>query len=728
MNELRRILSDKKRLFIYIVIPILCVALFFLERLNGDLRNGWKYMMSDAEKYRQDAEKYCNMEVDDAIAAMEADGYQAGFRQTTSLKTTAEHIRSYQTYLAGVHKNAEKMGRSSIFGKDVDGYTFKNIQKTDKDFAALEGIEVEFGSDRAVETWLNFTTSDLLYLAAIIITVMAFFEDKKNGLCSVVRSCPKGKLQLALSRLFILIGISAVFTLVINAGVLGSSFALYGGADGLDRTVQSMEAFKTCTLRVSILQWILIYLGAKVACGVLLGLIFWFMLSFVSNIQLSWLLIIGILAGEYAAYKLIDGQLQFSVFKYVNLFSYVHPMEPLSKYLNMNVFNYPIGVFPLLRRLMLALMIILTVAVLLIQVKRHPLGNRNILGKVIVLWNRFCDFFRRKMHIPAIEGYKLLILGGSIIFLAVCLYFGGKLRYTGWEYQEQDYVYLQYLKEAGGKIDSETEEYLAKARENLEKHPDIAYEFEGSLMRLEDEAETAKLTGAEKGYEPWLVNQVQIQNFMAAKTWPLIRWNAIVALVFVILTVAPLFAIERRTGTEKLLRSTAGGRGPVFRGKYIIMTLEVAAIWCCIYLREWLAIRKTFGAEMMSCPIQNFRVLENFPAVMSFGAFLILLYALRFVGMMVAACVTAYLSSRVDTWEKATMLGAGLLLIPAALLYFGQEWAGYISVLPSVAVTELLVTAEKLNAKSMLFFAWIAVAAVLTVLVYRNWVKSSGKK
>ena len=403
-------------------------------------------------------------------------------------------------------------------------------------------------------------------------------------------------------------------------------------------------------------------------------------------------------------------------------------MEPLSKYLNMNVFNYPVGVFPLLRRLMLALMIILTAAVLLIQVKRHPLGNRNILGKVVVAWNRFCDFFRRKMHIPAIEGYKLLILGGSIIFLAVCLYFGGKLRYVGWEYQEQDYVYLQYLKEAGGKIDTETEEYMQKARENLEKHPDISYEFEGSLMRLENEAETAKQTGAEKGYEPWLVNQVQIRNFMDTKTWPLIRWNAIVALVFVILTVAPLFAIERRTGTEKLLRSTSGGRGPVFRGKYIVMTLEVAAVWCCVYLREWLAIRKTFGVEMMSCPIQNFSVLRNFPIVMSFGAFLALLYLLRFVGLMIAACVCAYLSSRVDTWEKATMLGAALLLIPAALLYFGQEWAGYVSVLPSIAVTELLVTADKLNAKTILYFAWIAVAAVLTVLVYRTWVKSSGKK
>ena len=700
--------------------------LFFLERLNGDLRSGWQYMLDDAAQYQQDAEKYCAMQVDDALVAMDRDGYHGGFGQTTNLKTAAEHIRSYRTYLAGVHENAERMSRSSIFGKDKNSFTYRNVQKTDADFVALEGIEVTFGSDRAVETWLSFKMSDLLFLVAIILTVMAFFEDKKNGLCSVVRSCPKGRLHLALSRFFILIGVSLVFTLLINAGVLGSSFALYGGTDGLARTVQSMEAFKTCTLRVSILEWIVLYLGAKVACGVLLGLIFWFILSFVSNIQLSWAIIIGILAGEYAAFTLIDGQLQFSVFKYVNLFSYVYPMEPLSKYLNMNVFGHPVGVFPLLRRLMLALMVILTVAVLLIQVKRHPLGNRNILGRFVLAWNRFCDFFRRKMHIPAFEGYKQLIFGGSIIFLAVCLYVGGKLSYKGWEYMEQDYIYLQYLEEASGRIDEETDEYLQKARRNLERNPVIAGEFENSLMRLEDEAAAAKQNAAEKGYEPWLVNQTDIQNFLGSKTWPLTRWNAIVALAFVILSVAPLFAIERKTGTEKLLRSTAGGRRRVFWAKYIVMALETVLIWCSIYLREWLAIRTNFGVELMNCPVQNFQSLMNFPIVMRFGTFLILLYLFRFVGLMIAAFVTAYLSARVNTWEKAMLLGAAVLLIPAALLYFGQEWAGYLSVLPSVAVTELLVSAEMFSVKSVLPFAWIALVAALAVLVYRDWVRRSG--
>ncbi len=724
MNELRRILSDKKRLIIYIAVPLICIALFFLERLNNDIKNGWKWLEQDTAKYQQDVQKYCTMEPTDALAAMEQDGYQAGFMQETNLKTAAEHVQSYKAYLEGVHKNALKMAKSSIFGKDRDSFTYKNIQKTDADFVALDGIELEFGNDRAVDTWLKFTTSDILYLVVIIITVMAFFEDKKNGLCSIVRSTPKGRLNLALSRLFILIGISAVFTLLINAGVLGSSFALYGGMDGLGRAVQSMEAFKTCTLHTSILGWILIYLGAKIACGVLIGLIFWFVLSFVSNIQLSWFIVIAILAVEFAAYKLINEQLQFSFFKYVNLFSYVYPTEILSKYLNMNVFNEPVGVFPLLRRLMIILFAALTAAVLLLQVRRHPLGNRNILGKFVVFWNRICDFFRRKMHIPGFEGYKLLILAGSIIFLAAGIYFGGKLRYKGWEYQEQDYVYLQYLKDgAAGEINEETEEYLAKARQNLEAHEDIAYQFEGSLMRIESEAAKAKENGEQKGFTPWLVNQTDVNNLLGQKTWSLTRWNAIVALAFQVLLIAPLFAIEKRIGTEKLLRSTAGGRSRVFRGKYAILTLETAAIWCGVYLREWLAVRKEY-ADVLACPIQNFRIFENFPVVMSFASFLILLYLLRFVGMMIASLILAYISSRVNTWEKAVMLGAGVLLIPAALLYFGQEWAGNISVLPNIALAEILVPHIAFGTKEIIASVMLLISAALTFLVYRGWTKS----
>ncbi len=728
MNELRRILSDKKRLFILVMIPIVCIALFMFDRMYGNLRDGWRWMIRNVEQHREDVEKYCSLELDDAIVLLDEE-YQGGLNQTTDLKTAAHHVKDYPNYLANVQAQAEKMSGTSIFGKNKNSFSYRNIQKTAKDFVALEGIEAEFGNNRAVETFLSYRTADILYLAVIVVIVIAFFEDRKNGLCSLVRSCPGGRLRLALSRLGILAGASVFFTAVIYISLLAVSFALFGGQNELGRSVQSLEWFKSCTFHMTIRQWLMTYLGAKVACGILIGLIFWFVLSFVSNIQLSWFMVLAILGVEYAAYTLIDGQHKFGILKYVNLFSFIYPFEPLSKYLNMNVFEHPVGVFPLLLTLFIVLFVLLGVGTVLLQVKRYPHGNRNILGRAILLWNRICDFFRRRLSLRGFEGYKLLILGGTVIFLAAGIFFGAKLGYTSYEYMEENYVYLQYLNEAKGPVNEETEEYFATAHIQLELHPSVGSEFGSSLARLEGEAQTVKENAQARGYEPWLLNQTAMNNFLAEKAWPIPNWNALVALAFMIFCVAPVFAFERQTGTELLLRSTSGGRKKVLRAKYAIVFFETLLLWCGIYLREWITVATdTFGAELLKAPIQNINALAEFPIVMSFGAFLAVLYVARFIGMLAAAHIVAYFSSKVNTWEKAVLLGAGALIVPGALYYFGQDWAGYLSVLPSISMTELLVTANRLNVKSLMFFFWIAVAVLLTLLVRRDWLRRSDSK
>ena len=43
-------------------------------------------------------------------------------------------------------------------------------------------------------------------------------------------------------------------------------------------------------------------------------------------------------------------------------------------------------------------------------------------------------------------------------------------------------------------------------------------------------------------------------------------------------------------------------------------------------------------------------------------------------------------------------------------------------------MTELLATAGTVNVKSLMYFFWIAAAVLLTVLVYRDWVKRSGSR
>jgi len=733
MNELKRILSNKRRMLILILMPIVSIVLFLFDLISGDVKSGIRHMLDEAAEHRAVAEHVCRLTPEDALEAIEAietigeDENPESFFFHENLKKTAEHIIEYRTYLDTVSRQAEQMSSSSIFGKNKGSFTYRNIQKTAKDFERLRGIEAEFGNNRAVETFASFRTADFLYLAVMIIFVISFFEDRKNGLCSLVRSCPNGRGNLALSRIGILLGVSVVFTVLIYVSMLAVSFVLYGGADGLDRAVQSIAGFRTCTLRVNIAEWLLIYLGVKAACGMLIGLIFFVVLSFVSNVQLSWFISIAVLAVEYAAYTLIPAQFGLSIFKYVNLFSFVHPLEPLSKYVNMNLFSYPVGVLPLLFVLLCLLLVGLSIAVIAAQVKRHPNGRRNILSRLIVFVDRVLDFFRSRFPIFMMEGYKLLLLGGSVIFLAAGIYFGTRLSAVGYEYIEEDYIYSMYLREAQGEINADTEAYLVKAREQIALREDIAGQFEGSLIKLENEVEMHKSLAAERGITPWLLDQTALNNYLGEKIWGLPRWNAIVVLAFMLLTLAPIFAFEHQVGAVRILRSTPRGRARVFAAKYAVATVETLALWCAVYLREWLNISQRFSA-ILAAPVQNADALSAFPIVMSLGAFLTVLCILRLIGMLIAAMLIVYISSRVNSWEKAVMLGSALILIPGALLYFSQEWAGVISVVPFVSMTEVLVPFTGIGMKPVLAAVWLVLAVTLTALARRSWIGASSIK
>ena len=63
MNELKRILTDKKRLVALIAIPILCLAFFMLERMHGDIRNGIRWLNNEIEAYRENYAKFSELDL-----------------------------------------------------------------------------------------------------------------------------------------------------------------------------------------------------------------------------------------------------------------------------------------------------------------------------------------------------------------------------------------------------------------------------------------------------------------------------------------------------------------------------------------------------------------------------------------------------------------------------------------------------------------------------------------
>ena len=68
MSELRRILSDRKRLTLLLVLPFLCLGLYLLERMGGELLGGMDYLKTEIAAYRENVPRFAAMSAAEAEA------------------------------------------------------------------------------------------------------------------------------------------------------------------------------------------------------------------------------------------------------------------------------------------------------------------------------------------------------------------------------------------------------------------------------------------------------------------------------------------------------------------------------------------------------------------------------------------------------------------------------------------------------------------------------------
>ena len=701
MNELTRIISDKRRLMMFLLVPVLTVVLFFVQKTDGDVRSGWPIMLQEAYEYRNGAD------TEERLA----------------------HIQNYHAYLKQVGEQAEKMASSRVLGSNPNSFNYRNIQKTARDFEKLGNVEVVFGADRAVDEWLKYKIADVLYILVLIGIVYSFFDEKRKDLIGLVRSMPGGRGKLTIERIGVLLVASVLYTILLFVPVLLIGFGLYGGLGELNRPIQSLISFKTCTMRVSVREWILLCLCVRVACGFAVSLIVWFVLGFLYQIQLSYVILLLLFGTEYLAYSLIMPQMVLSFLKYLNLFSLVFPVEALQRYVNMNLFGFPVGTRAALLGLLGMIVVVLVPGIIFFQSKRYPIGGREILGKVIRVWNRVEDVWVSKFSIWGFESYKQWILGSVILFLAAGLWIGKDLRYIGYFEERISYSYNEYIREIEGPISEETLTYLDDAEGHLKKSVyNSSMYWEGFLM-TKDQVERS-LTNAEgKPYEAWIFNAVTFNSLIGPKTESLHQVSALFAMLLMILCSAPLFSLESQIGTQELLKTTVRGRekglGGVFAAKQFVLFGEVLLIWAIVFLRAELGAAKQFGTHMLMMPIQNLESLQDFPIGMSVKGYLICLGTMRLVSLWVLAEMTAFIGSCSNSWEKTALVSGACFLLTALLYYFGQEWAGYMTLLPFVSGIRVMIAVSQREILPLVWLGWAAAGVLAVFMTKKRWINGA---
>ncbi|MBQ6551746.1 MAG: hypothetical protein IJL78_10095 [Lachnospiraceae bacterium] len=621
----------------------------------------------------------------------------------------AEYIACYTDYLKKVQKQTEEQSKTSIFGKK-NSFSLRNLQKTAKEFGRLLGlngstdpVEVRFGNNTGVEKWLDFRLGDYFGLLLLTIFVMAFLEERKKGLWSIIRTAKGGRRMLGIHRVLILLTVSILSVLLLNLLPLALSCMLQGGHTDLLRPIQSVQSFRTCTVRCTIGGWIALYTGVKILSGLFIGLFVWFIMGSVSNAQLSLAALLPVLGAEYALFTFLPVQSIFNLFKYLNLFSYVHTSALYTEYLNIDFFGFPIGNRQMMLTLLPVLLIAFTYLCIRMQAKRYPEGNRDLLSRITLKVDTVLDAVRRRFTIGMWEGYKVLFLEFGIVILAVLILASGSLSYAVWTMIPEDMrTYYMYVRDIEGPVGSkkmnagtdvdgctaDADTYLARARENAE-NSNNPFELLHALDMLEEKISELREKGSKENFEPWIIYEPDFNAFYGEAPVNRQRLNAMIAILFMVFLCVGINAYERQSGVVPMLRSLKYGRAPLFHRKLFMMVISAVFVWGFVWLRELTQYISLYGKEILDAPVRNLSCYAEFPFNVSIRGFFAILYGTRLAMLIPVGYAVLCLSYDVPNVRMSYLLGTAVLVIPALFVVLGLSAFQWVSPLIPVSSAEL---------------------------------------
>lgn len=667
-------------------------------------------MWADPQEYRALVEKWRDHDPEEILAAL-SEQFEMSENEMR-LKAQVEYLKDYPNYLERVQEQAYKMQHSSIFGADPNSFTYRNIIKTAKDFADLSSDGVRLGDDLAMQNWLVFSWADWGFLVAILLLVMSFLEERKKGLAAIVRSCPAGHGKLQGTRLLILLLYSAGMTFLLYYLPLMVSLVAEGGWSDLSRPVQSLAAFQKCTAQLTIGEFLVQFFFLKTACGFFLGVLIWFALSFLEQVQLCWMVTSAALAVEYFLHTTIPAQSILSPLRYVNVFSYVFTSKIYTEYVNLNFFTYPIGKSTMLLGLLLIGTIVLITVIVVLMPKRYPFGNRDLLGKWVNLWNRVKDPVLRKLGMVGFEWYKQLFITAGGLILILGLLISSDLPLNSGAYNRiEDSLYRQYMAQVQGPVTQSTHDYIAQAKASLEGVEINRAEFEAALNRLEQ-------TVADIPEGAWLVDDTMFLNIYGSESWYTQRNTALIALLILCASLSSLFAPEQNADLRRMLHSTPRGRERLFWAKYGVAVGITVLVWLMVFVQEWRTASEMLGEAILSAPCSSIGMLKGCSGTV--GGFMTALCISKGVVLVIPMNLCVFIAVRSELFEKAFLFSGVLLLIPAAAFRFGVHMLQFLTPMFFAADGNLLSATNNFFP----FASWMLISVLAIFAAKHRWSKT----
>ena len=591
-----------------------------------------------------------------------------------------KYLDEFAAYYPTIKQYAARMQHTSIFG-DPNSFAYRNTLKTVADFAPIEGAVGTLGDDRSITSIFADPIADYLMLLFMAAVGIVMLKERKSGLWQLVRALPRGRKRLALSRILTLLAAAFLATIFIFGSRVIISYWRFDGLKYGGRLIQSVPGFNGITRPMSANTFMLIYIAIKFICTFGAGLLVYLLLSAVKNTNIAIAVTALALAAEFTLYSTVRDSSILVPFKYINIFQLIVPKGFTVNYLNLNIFEQPVNVRVAVSIVMAVVSILAAVGIVLVHEHKRPAGKTNPLERVID-WVRKRTYKRVFMQ----ETGKVLFAQRGIIVIILLVYlfftFGGLPSPT--VMSEQMSVRSYYQKYAGS-VSEETlaslEEDTAHVQELMDKTTDsfakLSYQntLDGlEYLKMDVQDIIDRNASGEYSREILLLPPFTYMIVFGSGSRDFQVNQGLKALLCICLLTAGMYAYEKQSGMQKLLRSLPGGRRKLYLRKELLTFVFSVLVFAAIYLPEILAEADSSiygGFGWANYPMQGLEICRGSHLPLSVGTVTVLFYLARLAAIFLTGSAVGLLSTLCERVNSAMVLVCGVLVVPACIVAMG---------------------------------------------------------
>lgn len=637
----------------------------------------------------------------------------------------AQYALSYHDDVLYIIQQADLIGGVSIF-KQADSFSSRNIKKTMLAYERVLEVKPSIGNFKALEQVLSCDVIGYSVFLFSFLLILYFLRDEKNGLRNIFYATVSGRARLAMRQLSVMAFMVAVYTIICFGCTYMASCFLYGYHGDWFASAQSMMLLKDFTYPLSVFSYTLLYLAWRIVFAIAAVFLAWLCLSLFRNRIIGFCVLVLCFGGETVLRFAIRSTSVFNYLRHINIYNFIHPGSYLYSYLNMNLLGCPFNCFIVQLSVAIITALLACAGIMFIAEKRRPVYSSGKIERVFLNIQMLVDKTLHKLishfSVRGYELYKLLFVNKGILFVILWILLTGyqldfsKIMFVGKGAMLKE-IYLEYAGEEDGKLRDyiseqklllayEKEIYEAKmsAYEKGEISTEEYYSASGVwnsyttlmevLENLEEQlAYVDKLK--EKGIRAQVVYETPYRilwaqnGFYQGEGYANQEIREIVNLICMILLLSSLFAYDKKSAMQNVIRCCRNGRCKLFRLRAVLVFAFCLLISVSSYLLRVAEIAVNYPFMTWNAPVQSLSFMEDFPLRISIVGFLALVLIIRVLALWAVTWISQLLVYRFSS-IRGVIISVGILVLPQVVYMIGFRYGWYFSIIQPLIYVELL--------------------------------------